>query len=129
MTNTVCMYTGPSFLLLSDFTTSYAPSRPHSTIQTLYTTHFWFALSGQLYLIPIFIICTCSFCTMFCLYVYGSLFNFLPFLYCLCFTIIYFCNINVLWLLWQRNFPVCGTIKEKWFWSWFWFCNRFVKRQ
>ena len=34
-------------------------------------------------------------------------------IYCLFFTIVAaFCNITVLWLLWQRNFPICGTIKE-----------------
>ena len=37
--------------------------------------------------------------------------------------IFYYCFTTVLWLLWQTNFPVCGTIKEYWFWIWFWiFC-------
>ena len=34
------------------------------------------------------------------------------------FTIIMiYCNNTVLWLLWERNFPVCGTIKEFRFWK------------
>ena len=31
--------------------------------------------------------------------------------------IIAYCNITVLWLLWQRNVPACRTVKEFWFWS------------
>ena len=38
-------------------------------------------------------------------------FYFLPF-YCLFFTIIIvYCNITVLWLLWQTNVPACRTNK------------------
>ena len=37
-------------------------------------------------------------------------------LYSLFFTIIVYCEITVLWQLWQRNFPVSRTMTEFWFW-------------
>ena len=56
---------------------------------------------------------------------YSILFYSISYLLILLFVftiVIVFWNTTVLWLLWQTNFPVCGTIKEHWFWIWFWPC-------
>lgn len=52
-------------------------------------------------------------CTILCLYVY--IVYYIPYLLIILFIIYYcyfFCNITVLWLLWQTNVPICGTIRN-----------------